>query len=471
MLSIKESGMTKIARNILCLGVALVFLAQPVLADGTATYLERGDLKFYPVRQAAEGAGYAVSWDAERQEVVMKNESHEIRVKQGFSWYSDNGIMKELSMELVNENGTLYGSLAVIRDMLSAEVVSSGGFTAAAGASYLTKDQLIESAFSYDKGLKVLRNQLKGQEELLDDAENTGTTVLPFTGNGATDAQISATWQNILGTRVAKDLAESAIDNRKNVIRFQLEALYDGLIVKNDATVVYEKALAYAQASQSEAKLKYDNGLISAIDYDKAVNAVATADNNLKMQRLSVDETKASIARLTGVPSGDVLVGGELTLQPLKDFNLDSAYMDVVANSFSILSLEGNIQVAKYGVDYYVFNSSGSAPYEVKELSLSNAKIALDVEKDSLRQTMLTTWKEILKAEEQNRIYQVQLSEKMRDMETLSVQRNIGLATDLQIKGLSLTIEQLKLSIEQNNMNHAQLMRTLEKPWLSASGS
>ncbi len=459
-------------KRIIALAICLSMVGtSAVYASGVndaAGVLVKGDFKYYSLRQAAQAAGSTVTWNAEKRAIVLSNKGKEMELYPGFGWFKLNGAYTALKQPLVIENGISYLNSGLLGQLTEAGFVSAGaGSSTTEGVvKKQSVEGLIASGIAHDNDLRILRNTVNKTQETLTEVERGAAQILPYTGNGATDLQVNTTWLSILGTRVQEDIAKKGIINRQDVLTLQISALYDGLIAAMDSEVLYQELVSNAMKTLTETQLKFENGLVSSLDYDKAKNALETAKSNLLIQQATIKDTRNSLSSLTGIAADQIVPSGTVSITPLKGFNLDGAYNEAVANSYSLYVLGKNSLMAKYGVDYYVFNA-GAAPYKAKELDLSNAQIEVDKEKERIRKALLSTWQEIIQAEETDRSLKVQIDEKQRDLDTLRLQKSLGLITDQQFRTAWLGVKQLELSREANSIKHRQAIRILAKPWLS----
>lgn len=439
----------------------------PALGEGAAAQqpLYRGDISYYALRPYSEALGYTVEWQAAARRITLRKEAQEIQLTPGSTTVLVKGNYISLASPLFSENGITYISMGDAGRIFSA----AGADTSITAPDGLTKQQLYETALTYDKDLRIMQNALAKSGEVVKEAElqnGNALYLLPYYGNGSVDAAINSAWQGVLSSRIQEELNKKGIENRKDVLKLQIDAQYDALVAMINGNKVLQEVEAVAQTTAAQGELKYGQGLISQLEYNRLKAAYDSAKSSRVMNEATIAEARQTLSSLTGVAAERLNLSEANSFMPLEGFNAETAYADAQRNSYVLFSLDKSRLIAKYGLDYYVFNS-GQTPYKAKEYDLSNAELELQKEMDRERKVILNTWQQILQAEEQHYSYQSDRAQKLEEVKALELQKSLGLATELQVRSGWLAIRQLDSQIEANIVKHAALKRTLSKPWLS----
>lgn len=436
----------------------------------TFNSIQRGDQTLYPLRTVSEKMGYAVRWDNVTNGIMLSDGENAIviRLKSG-TYTRNNEILESVSAPL-NLNGVTYVDASVLRRIFDLELNPQGEFTRRiAEASGFTRNELIDTAIATDRDLRVLKNALSRSEAVNQDAELNVTNALyqlPYYGSGTTEQALSAAWQGVLGSQIRVELSERAIENRMDVLRIQVEGQYNSLIALTNSIRTLRTAAVVAQSTFDQAQLRYDAGLISQIDYQKAKLALESANASVLINESKMAEALNELSLLTSVPVKELQLSEANVLHPLGDFSIDSALLDVRKNSYALFSLDKSRMLAKYGLDYYVFNA-GQEPYKAKAIDLSNAEIELEKELERERKVMLNTWQQIIQIELNYSSINLQEQQTLKELEALRLQVDLGMATELQYKTAYLGLQQLRDQKELLVVQHSALKNVLNRPWLS----
>lgn len=468
--------MNHFSKVLVTTGLLICMLQGAVLAESEYNLAPeaKGDMKVYPLRSAAQTFGYQVTWDAVKREISLTNGSRTVIVSPASGAVKEGQTYGLLGNAIYMNNGATYLTVEGLEMLFNvSSVVESNGtkYTVRNPAPGMTALQLLEATNKNDLTLRIMRNSLSKSDEVVKNAETSAGNVLnllPYYGNGEVENAVSTAWQGVLNSRIQNELTEKGIINQNDILKLQVESQYDALQAMINSQTVLVEAEKLAQITMTQAELKHANGLISEIDLGKSKSAYDTAKANASVNAAKIMEAKQTLSSLSGVPVDQLILSEKNVLVPLKNFNPESVYADAKANSYVLFSLDQSRMMAKYGLDYYVFNVNGGTPYKAKEYDLANAELEIEKEMQREHKVILNTWQQIIQAEEQNANLLVTYAQAQKELDALKLQKDLGMVTDLQLRTALLGLKQIELQIEANVVKHRALMRIIYKPWLSS---
>lgn len=429
----------------------------------------QGDIALYSLRSVAENLGYTIEWNPTQRTATLTKGAETLTFNMASSMVVKNGISETTATKPVILEGRIYIDAAMIRTGFGLVTTSDGRFNEeVVSAEGISRSEAVSTAIANDRDLKILKNSQSQSEEVNKNAELNVTNALyqlPYYGSGATEQLLSSAWQGVLGSQIKVELSKKAIENRLTILTMQVENQYDSLVAQQRAIGTYELASAVASEAYRQGLLKYQNGLISSLDNDKLKAASDNGRATLDIAKAKLQESLQTFSSLTGIKVEDIKLAEANQFQPLGEFSADSAFLDAQKNSYALFSLDKSRLVAKYGLDYYVFNA-GQTPYRAKEMDLSNAEIEVQKEMERERKVILNSWQQIIQLELSHASLLTDYAQKNKEQQALALQVNLGLATEFQLKSASLAVKQLENQIEQITVQHAALKRLLDKPWL-----
>ncbi len=161
-----------------------------------------------------------------------------------------------------------------------------------------------------------------------------------------------------------------------------------------------------------------------------------------------------------------VNVSNDLRFEEYVEDDLEAHIRWAINKSPSILNLEKQIDLAKTGVRFYVFNAGGT-PYDAEEIDVTLARINLEQAKKALEEGLRTAYNSILTLEENQNKLLLAVEDAKNNLNLAKSNYEVGLITELQLKSAELALESAEMNVLDNIATYKSTIRLYEKPWLT----
>ena len=313
----------------------------------------------------------------------------------------------------------------------------------------LKLETAIKSAINTDGTLKVYEKQLHAAQERM-----LNTFNMPVT-----------TYQV---NNLNKQDYEQMIKYRKDALAYQVTKLYNEILVLQKKVDFYPTQLAMEERDFKQAQIKYNNGLISRLDYELAESKLEKQKNSLVDLEAQLEENR--------------VVFQELTKYNVKNYQLENS------EEIEFYTYRGNVQrhfeenvdqMLKYTkelaelndnnvfYDMMATNDYSTSTYYTNKANAANTLNNIEVSKQQRISTLNTLYTTLLTTEKNIKEIEQSVADLEKTLVSLKVQYENGAISELAVRRQEQEIESLELNLFEARMKYTSLVEAIKKPWVS----
>ncbi|MED0676160.1 TolC family protein [Aneurinibacillus thermoaerophilus] len=253
---------------------------------------------------------------------------------------------------------------------------------------------------------------------------------------------VKTAYNNVLKAQKQKDLAEANAKNQevqKNVAFYKAS----------------EGALSQYELSQEEGK--YESALKQKAAADKALD-----DAWIKLNALIGAPQEARFA-LVDEPQFKPFERSEIDLEN------DITY--IVSNSNAVAMAEDQVKLQRMDVDLYAYNAGSPTSYKAEEIEVRKAANQVDDIKKNMSDGMRSIYYSIKQLEDQYKALTIELKKAEETLKMAQVRYDTGVGIKADVTAAELAVADKKKKIFDTLIQLDNLKLAYEKPWVAAGAS
>ncbi|MDR1558170.1 MAG: TolC family protein [Clostridiales bacterium] len=312
----------------------------------------------------------------------------------------------------------------------------------------LTVDQAVEAAIAASNDLKSYDDSLISNNESLDSLKE--------------QFQLETDYGKVLSLAVQimqMETQNTQTNNNANLavdkLRISVMNLFASIINAQNALTLADQSLSIQKRQLDIAKIKYNLGYISKIDYDTQTNSYNQKLASRETQKIAIDNAFVSLNKLLGytlTKQYDLVL--DLHYTPLGEISIAGAVDTALRSDPSLVNQQGNVEVAQYKIDMYDSEVSTDTE-ESLDRNLQQAERSLYETQRGIEQKVVNAYNNIKNQE-------ISYDNAILALEALNLQlplkvkqAELGKITKLELDQLYYQIAQQQETIRSLSVSHA----------------
>jgi len=339
----------------------------------------------------------------------------------------------------------------------------------------LTYEEAVEMAIKNNSSIKQL-------VESLDDIEDTrqmvGDALYLQTIPGfatETTTYLDSDTANLLTTLNSLETNIKTVRYTEEILKNTCELMvknYMTEIIKAENNVaMMETNLEMSRTTTYFNRIKYDLGMISLTELNKAINDNKTTEHTFELTKLARETAYNSLSRLVGFDHGEKYVieyAPQYEIYPVQN-NMDSFVSRKINTDPSLKIVEGQISDAEFGMKFAAIDNSPS--YEERKEKVEQAGRNYNDKKNDLVLAIKNGYAAVKQAEGNIETLKLTLANTQKQYDNAVISRELGYITDVELMGAKLALTKAENDVEAAIMSHDLAKFMLDHPYLSAGSA
>lgn len=275
----------------------------------------------------------------------------------------------------------------------------------------------------------------------------------------------SGTYQSNYYNKLNK---EQSMKYHKDAVAYQATKLYNTITLLEQQVAFCDEKLALQEKLYSQAQLKYNKGLVSKLEFEKAQSTIEeqrTAKDKLQAQ---LDESRANFKQLVKYDTTRYSLEENFEVEFYEysgniQYFFDSAVEEML--QYQKKSVEAS---ASYTVnDQFKKGDHSATTYYSGKASVAQAKSQLESTKDSYLSALNSTYSSLQSTKQSIKELEVVVQDLEKTLEAQKLKLEKGLVSQIEIDQAELTLREQKLNLIQLKVNYNSLKDAVKKPWVS----
>ncbi|GAX92066.1 stalk domain-containing protein [Effusibacillus lacus] len=451
-----------------------------ILIDGQNQKYDQPPVKIndrvlVPLRDIFEALGATIEWNHGTQTVTATKGSNQIVLQIG-SWFADiNGSLIKLDEKARLINDRTMVPVRFVSEALGAKVDWDEGnqsvqiHTRRSAAdtnelNSLTYQQAFEKARFKSVSLKNAKADITRTEKLREKAANA----VIYTPTIGEDPRATAALLGLQSADISWQSAKKQYEVTLDSIAYKVKEAYNKVLQAQEKKKFAEKYLQNADSQARLFSLKYENGLVSQIEYNQKNTEYTVAKKNLEAASKALDDAYLNLNQLLGLP-----IDTKMTLTDVPEMKkVDIKDLDVYANrlvseSPSVWMAEQQVKLNQNKLNLFTFNdASNPETYETTKILLDKSTNTVVDTKDQLTKLVKSSYYTIKQLEDQYDVLQDKFQEAKQLRAVTQVKFDRGMAIEDEVMAAQLNVEQIKQQMLELTTQHELMVMVLEKPWV-----
>lgn len=312
----------------------------------------------------------------------------------------------------------------------------------------LSLENAISSALILDKSLSLNKQEADLLAERLDSLDDLAT---------------SAYQQQYISQQQNAQERQYIIDS----IGYKVKSAYNTLLLQEKQMANYETDIELKTTQLSNMAVKKKLGLITALEYESAELELA----NLKAALVSTSEAYKSNAANFKILTGKSLDSYSLqnTIQyeifTVPNPNIEAYFRSKVQTYLKYKAALIKVQ-ENHLLDAYTISAPTYVEYLSQKFNLSSSETSLEKTEDSLTQSLITSYSNLLSLQEQIATLEEQYTHSQKQLDVITLKYNLGLISKLDYLTHKNSLKDIEYNLLNLKNQYSVLAEMLQKPWL-----
>lgn len=320
---------------------------------------------------------------------------------------------------------------------------------------------------------KAIKNnlQLERTSEVIDEIDDTLTQGIPIIeGQQPNKSQAvinqSIQYQSLLDN---EKITKMKYDAQKDAIQVNLKNIFLKIEYLEKNEKMLEEKLANTRQNQSINTIRYQNGVMSKIDFENAELEIEKLKNAQKENKLQLELSYKDLDNIMNTKNTQKIKYEDVKYQTIASTGIskESAVGRAISEAPTIIEQNSYIKILEERIKYDLLDKSQtSLPREEMSTNVKLEDVNLRINKQTIEDTVLEVANNIenMEVSIKNMENQIQTMEKQsKNMKKLV---DLGFKTKIELENLNIKIEDMKLQLENLKNNHYILLERYKKPYL-----
>lgn len=341
----------------------------------------------------------------------------------------------------------------------------------------LTLQEVVDMALQHDLGLvradvslRLAREQEDAAREGYQQAEyqlpRVDGYILYLPGNELT-SRVEQAYYGYLGAQAKTEMAEKQLQVAADRVVKDAYQKYLDVLAAQEALEAAASNAAAAEAKLKAAQAKFQGGMISRLELQRARQDWSTAQASLASADITLEEAYRALNNLIGLPeTARPVLAEEVALHPVDPI------ADIAAYTSGVLARDPVLWINQRQVDLQeTLSRQYGSDDEVAELTVRDAELARDEYRQGMEEAIPVIYEGILQAEEEYEALQQALATAQESLRVAELSYEVGLVTMADVLAAETGVAQLEAQLLRLAVQHELAKLTLEKPWVQAAAA
>ncbi|MER1984371.1 MAG: TolC family protein [Solibacillus sp.] len=278
---------------------------------------------------------------------------------------------------------------------------------------------------------------------------------------------LTQTYESLESTLEQLDISLRSTYNSRSkmfqAIPISITSSYFSILKAQDQLALTKASYTNEQKTLKAAQVKFELGMLSKKDYDKAIREFSDLEKNIALLEKNLNNSKKTFALTIGIAYNDdyQLVKPQLTDVQLLTQTVKTE--DLITKNFDMVSAEYNLRIAEENLDYVEDKDNASKDEEKQaKLGIEKAKLAITKLENNLQKTIETTFFQV---EAQYKAVQdaAQALQVAKDeVADIQVYYDLGIISKIQYEASSLMVQQAEMAYTNALLDYYMLEKKVE---------
>ena len=247
---------------------------------------------------------------------------------------------------------------------------------------------------------------------------------------------------------ISEDLTKLSIEAAVKSSMTTITALEKNYKLAKDALEIGKEQL-------SQTSTMYRMGMVSQIDYEKAMKEIANKEQELKQIELSIKQEYNSFRKLIGLKEDENFeIEYDIDFEPVEEITDMESYINTKIKTDLGLKIErANLDATEYGLNMFVDTGDGTE-YEKRKLDNINAERSYKDNVKAKGNSIRNAYIGLKNSETERKVLESKLAQAKADFETAKVNYQVGNITKLNYDMANLAVIQAEVALEQHTLTY-----------------
>ncbi len=342
-------------------------------------------------------------------------------------------------------------------------------------ARVITYEEAVEMAIKNNSSLKELKEQV---EDLEEQQENIGYALYTQTIPGIA-----------LPTTTYLDSMTANLLTSLNMINATLDTLeYSEQITKESCELIVKSYMAEIIQSENSldmmgtnvkmsrqtdyfTRIKYDLGMISETEFNKAINDSKTTEYTYELSKLAVQTSYNKLSRIIGLNNGEkytIEYAPEYELYPVQN-NIEAFVERKLANDPMLKIEDVAVQDAEFRMKFVAIDNGDN--YETRNQKLEKAGRSYNDKKRDLELAIKNGYITVKQAEGNIETLKLTLENTQKQYDNAVISHELGYVTEVELMGAKLALTKAESDVQMAILSHDMAKFMLDHPYLGTSSA
>ncbi|MER2108106.1 MAG: TolC family protein [Solibacillus sp.] len=246
-------------------------------------------------------------------------------------------------------------------------------------------------------------------------------------------------------------------------IPLSITSTYFSILKTQDQLALTKASYENEQKNQKAAQVKYELGLLSKKDYDKAVREFSDLEKNIALLEKSLKNSKVTFALTIGIAYDADYKLVKPELDEVKLLTQEVKTEELITKNFDMVSAKYNLLIAEDNLDYVEEKDNATREEEkLAEVAIDKAELAIQKLENNLQQSIKTTFFQV---EAQYKAVQdaAQALQVAKDeVADIQVYYDLGIISKIQYEASSLLVQQAEMAYTNALLDYYMLEKKVE---------
>lgn len=278
---------------------------------------------------------------------------------------------------------------------------------------------------------------------------------------------MTQTYESLEATLEQLDISLRATYNSRSkmfqAIPLSITSTYFSILKTEEQLALTKASYENEQKNQKAAQVKYELGILSKKDYDKAVREFSDLEKNIALLEKNLKNSKATFALTIGIAYSDDYQLVKPELNEVKLLTQQMKAEDIIVKNFDMVSAKYNLKIAEDNLEYVEDKDNATREEEKQaKLDIEQAKLAIEKLQNSLEKSIPTMFFQV---EAQYKAVQdaAQALQVAKDeVADIEVYFNLGVISKIQYEASSLMVQQAEMAYTNALYDYYMLEKKVE---------
>lgn len=280
-------------------------------------------------------------------------------------------------------------------------------------------------------------------------------------------ATLNQTYETLEATLEQLDTSIRATYNSRSkmfkAIPISITSTYFGILKTEEQLALTKASYANEQKTLKAAQVKFELGLLSKKDYDKAVREFSDLEKNIALLEKNLKNSKKTFALTIGIAYNDDYKLVKPELNEVKLLAQEVTTEELITKNFDMVSAKYNLKIAKDNLEYVEDKDNATREEEKQaKLDIDQANLAITKLQNNLQKSIETTFFQI---EAQYKAVQdaAQALQVAKDeVADIQVYYDLGIISKIQYEASSLMVQQAEMAYTSALLDYYMLQEKVE---------